>query len=197
MTNQQKNRRILVLLFAMSIIPFCLAWYLSANTGWITTRTNRGELINPPVTTEYNEFSGYDAFSSDNMHELKGRWVLINIVSGVQCGPECLDAMHKSRQLRLMMSKDLLRIRRLALLMRPVAQDVAEGWWKEDTRLLRARPKMSLHDKIQRITGRESGDGGLLIMDPLGNLMLQYKPGFDPYDVKKDLGKLLRISQIG
>jgi hypothetical protein len=34
-------------------------------------------------------------------------------------------------------------------------------------------------------------------MDPLGNLMMQYDPGFDPYDVKKDLKKLLKISQIG
>ena len=34
-------------------------------------------------------------------------------------------------------------------------------------------------------------------MDPMGNLMMQYEPGFDPYKVKSDLMHLLRISQIG
>jgi hypothetical protein len=34
-------------------------------------------------------------------------------------------------------------------------------------------------------------------MDPLGNLMMKYAPGFDPYKVRNDLSKLLRISQIG
>ncbi len=40
-------------------------------------------------------------------------------------------------------------------------------------------------------------DGLLLLMDPLGNLMMRYAPGFDPYKVKDDLKKLLAVSQIG
>jgi hypothetical protein len=43
----------------------------------------------------------------------------------------------------------------------------------------------------------ELTSGMLILMDPLGNLMMQYKAGFDPYAVKSDLKKLLRISQIG
>lgn len=35
------------------------------------------------------------------------------------------------------------------------------------------------------------------LMDPLGNIMMQYESGFDPYKVKSDLHKLLKISQIG
>jgi hypothetical protein len=37
----------------------------------------------------------------------------------------------------------------------------------------------------------------LLLIDPLGNIMMQYEPGFDPYKVKNDLMHLLRASQIG
>jgi hypothetical protein len=46
---------------------------------------------------------------------------------------------------------------------------------------------------------REQGvvDGMLFLMDPLGNIMMQYEPDFDPYKVKSDLRKLLKISQIG
>jgi hypothetical protein len=40
-------------------------------------------------------------------------------------------------------------------------------------------------------------DGMLFLLDPLGNLMMYYEPGFDPYDVVHDLKKLLTVSQIG
>ncbi len=194
---QQKNRRIIMSLFAMSIVPFLIAWYLSMNTSWINTLTNKGELITPPVTTELAEFVGYDQFSQGNMSELKGHWVLVNVIFGDRCNDDCLKAIHKSKQIRLMMNKDLTRIRRLTLLLDDVDQAIAADWWRDDTRLLRSKPKPSLAAKIARIRQDQTSDGILLIMDPLGNLMMQYEPGFDPYDVKEDLGKLLRISQIG
>ncbi|WP_305908497.1 hypothetical protein Q9L42_010405 [Methylomarinum sp. Ch1-1] len=193
---QQKNRRIILLLFAMSVIPFLIAWYLSVNTNWLGGGTNKGELINPPLTTEFDEFVGYDQFSKENMQELKGHWVLVNIIPGKQCEQACREALHKSKQLRLMMNKDLTRIRRLVLLLQPVEPARASVWWEDDSRLLRSNPQDSLIQKIKQIR-QKMPDGMLLLMDPLGNLMMQYAPGFDPYDVKKDLGKLLRISQIG
>ena len=194
---QKKNHRTILIVFAMSIIPFCIAWYLSANTEWMGAGTNKGELIIPPVTTERSEFIGYDTFSKENMKELAGHWVLVNIVPGSECSKACLEAIHKTKQLRLMMNKDLTRIRRLVLLMQPVDNEVASVWWKDDLRLLRATLTKSLSEKIKQIRQGKIEDGMLLLMDPLGNLMMHYEPGFDPYDVKKDLGKLLRISQIG
>ena len=40
-------------------------------------------------------------------------------------------------------------------------------------------------------------EGMLFLIDPLGNLMMQYEAGFNTYKVKDDLMHLLRISQIG
>ena len=131
------------------------------------------------------------------MKELVGHWVLVNIVPGSECGKVCLEAIYKTKQLRLMMNKDLTRIRRLVMLMQPVDNAVASVRWKDDLRLLRATLTKSLSEKIKQIRQGKIEDGMLLLMDPLGNLMMHYEPGFDPYDVKKDLGKLLRISQIG
>jgi hypothetical protein len=64
-------------------------------------------------------------------------------------------------------------------------------------RLLRSKPAASLVQKLKKIRNTDIPEGMLFLMDPFGNLMMQYEPGFDPYKVKKDLGKLLRISQIG
>lgn len=194
---QKKNRRTILLLFSMTIVPFCIAWYMSSNLSWVGNGTNQGQLITPVVTTETSEFVGYDEFSTRNMGELKGHWVLINVLPNGTCNTLCLDSIHNTKQLRLMMSKDISRIRRVALILSDVNESVAKAWWKDDIRLLRSKPSDSLVQKLKKIRKAGILEGMIFLMDPLGNLMMQYEPGFDPYKVKRDLGKLLRISQIG
>ena len=69
--------------------------------------------------------------------------------------------------------------------------------WRLDPQLLKIQPLPSLRGKLEGIFGATIPEGVLLIMDPLGNLMMKYPAGYDPYKVKNDLSKLLRISQIG
>jgi hypothetical protein len=193
----KRNQRVILIVMAMSLIPFVIAWLMTKNPEWLSGRTNKGELIIPPVTTERSELKGYDRFSMDNLSELNGRWVLINVIPGKACDEICQDAIYKTRQLRLMMSKDLTRIRRVVLILDSVDPTMSSDWWKDDSRLIRARPDSTLIDKMKKIRNGRVPDGMLFVMDPLGNLMMQYEPGFDPYDVKADLKKLLQISQIG
>jgi hypothetical protein len=198
MTSQQKqNRRLILIIFGISIIPFCIAWYLSKNPEWIATGTNNGELIVPVITTARAEMQGFDAFSQENIKELPGHWLLINIIPQKTCNAICVEAIHKTKQLRLMLSKDLTRVRRIVLLFNNSDPELAKTWWPNDTRLLHMKPSASLTQKFKTL-GKEPLNGGMLfLMDPLGNIMMRYDTGFDPYKVKGDLKKLLRISQIG
>nr|WP_305890955.1 hypothetical protein [Methylomonas sp. WSC-7] len=178
----------------MSIVPFGFAWFLAKNPDIVKLGTNNGALISPPQVTSADEFSGYDTFSEQNMQELKGHWVLVNPVPK-NCEETCRDALYKTNQLTLMMGKDIARIRRLAVLFDKNYQLPAE--WRDDGRLLKALPAASLQEKLKQLSVQPLPEGMLIIMDPLGNLMMQYAPGYDPYQVKSDLSKLLRISQIG
>lgn len=198
MNNQQKkNRWMVILIFGLSVIPFIFAWWLTGNTGLIKGKINHGDLIAPPVTTERNDLIGLDEFSTSNMHEVTGHWILVNLVPESGCNQLCLDAIHKSKQLRLMMNKDLTRIRRILIVMNNTPQETVQAWLKDDNVILKVRPSETLRKKLLAIRHNNLTDGALLIMDPLGNLMMQYAPGFDPYKVKSDLTHLLRISQIG
>jgi hypothetical protein len=179
----------------MAVIPFVIAWYLAAHPQLVDLGTNNGDLITPPVTTEPNDMSGYDSFSAENIKELQGHWLMINFLPDGKCSQACQDALYKTRQISLMMGKDIARIRRLALLDRNQAAAFPKDW-QEDARLLKMLASPALQAKLQAMA--PSGlDGGLMIMDPLGNLMMKYPAGFDPYQVRNDLSKLLRISQIG
>ncbi|MEO1879643.1 MAG: hypothetical protein ABGX40_06675 [Methylococcales bacterium] len=193
----KKNNRTILIIFAISLIPFILAWYMAANLNWSGKGTNNGELITPPVTTERAEFIGFDDFSRSNMKEVNGHWVLLNVISQKQCSDLCQQAIHKTKQLRLMMNKELTRIRRLVVILSDMDKEAAKLLWKDDLRLLRASAAPSLLQKLKTIRKADVPEGMLFLMDPFGNLMMQYEPGFDPYKVKTDLKKLLRISQIG
>jgi hypothetical protein len=194
----KRNRNKIIIIFAMTIVPFCIAWVLSMNPDVLTSRTNRGELIIPVVVTQRTDITGFDQFSTDNIKELAGHWVILNVVPGQKCAEECLYAMYKTRQLRLMLNKDLTRTRRGVLILDKVDPLLAATWWGDDDRLLRLMPDQELINKLKNLDdAAEIDDGSLFLMDPLGNFMMRYKPGFDVYDIKKDLHKLLKISQIG
>lgn len=192
-----KNKRTIIIIFALSLIPFSIAWFLESNMTWTGKGTNSGELISPIVTTERAEFTAFDDFSAKNMKELMGHWVLVNIIPTSDCNAVCQQAIHKTKQLRLMMNKDLTRIRRVVVLIADADKEVAKQWWKDDTRLLHSVASATLIEKFKKIRKAGIPDGMLFLMDPLGNLMMQYEPEFDPYAVKRDLRKLLKISQIG
>lgn len=194
---QKKNRNLILIIFGMSVIPFLIAFYLKENPGLLKGATNHGELIRPALPTERSDLVGIDSFSDENIKELKGRWVLVNLVPDADCNENCLDAVHKTKQLLLMMGKDLTRIRRTVVLLNPDAEQHIETWWKDDDRLLKTRPSAALFKQLEQLKGEGSENGMLLIMDPLGNIMMRYQPGFNPYDVKSDLRKLLSVSQIG
>ena len=195
-TQLKKNRLTIIGIFAMSIIPFGIAWYLAEHPGSLHLGVSNGSLITPPLTTELSDYSGYDQFTSSNLKELQGHWVLVNLVPEAECGVVCAETLYKSRQLSLMMGKDIARIRRAAIVLAKTAQPVFNPEWQADARLLKVEISPALREKLAAIS-TQSPAGMLLIMDPMGNLMMTYPAGYDPYQVRNDLGKLLRISQIG
>ncbi|MDD5114755.1 MAG: hypothetical protein PHC94_12125 [Methylobacter sp.] len=198
MSNQRnKNRLLIISIFAMSIVPFLMAWGLKKNPQFLSGRTNHGQLIMPAVTTERSELLGFDQFSQDNIKELAGHWLIVNVIPSKECNELCLQSIQKTKQLRLMLNKELTRTRRIVLVLQDVPPEIASKWWESDDTLLKIKPSEAIVKKIADLRSGFIPDGMIFLMDPLGNLMMQYEPGFDPYDVKNDLMHLLRISQIG
>jgi hypothetical protein len=66
-----------------------------------------------------------------------------------------------------------------------------------NSELIRVKPSVELAKKITEIRLGIIPEGMLFLIDPLGNLMMHYEPGFNAYKVKDDLMHLLKISQIG
>jgi len=251
MTPQDKNRITILVIFAMTIVPFLIALALKSNPEFLGSRqTNYGQLVSPAIPTDRADLSGFDAFSQKNMSELPGHWLITNIIPEQHCNEICLDAVLKTKQLRVMLNKELMRTRRVIVLMNEVDAQQAQQWWLKDSLmwrlqntegksktdldadnlkhqqllheqnklddalinrligkdnrefamnsdLIRVKPNAVLRDKLLELNNGKIQDGSLLLLDPLGNIMMKYDPGFDPYKVKNDLMHLLRTSQLG
>ncbi len=242
---QKKNQLLILAIFALTIVPFLIAWGLEKYPSLVKGTTNSGQLIIPPVTTERSDFIGYDTFSAKNIAELAGHWLIVNVIPEMGCKEVCLEALLKSKQLRLMLNKELPRTRRVVIVFKDPTFVQVNQWWLKDTLLsrlhrtknpaddalflsllreenkldealierligaddkefalssdlIRVRPSIELLKKITEIRqGKALSDGLLFLIDPLGNLMMQYESGFNTYKVKEDLMHLLKISQIG
>lgn len=197
MNQQKRNRVLIIVIFAMSIIPFMIAWGLKENPRLLPQAgVNNGKLITPPILTEKTDYLGFDPFSANNLNELPGHWLIANLIPNENCTDVCSEALFKSRQLQLMLNKELTRTRRIAIILKSLSPEQTSGWWHDDERLLRIKPSPAFLEKLKKIRNNDV-DGTLLLIDPLGNVMMQYETGFDPYKVKNDLMHLLKISQIG
>ncbi|MFB3128959.1 MAG: SCO family protein [Lysobacteraceae bacterium] len=188
---------LLVVLFALPfILAYGLYWY-----GWRPGGTiNHGELVQParPIADALlRTLEGRDI----RFHDLRRKWVLVYFGSS-QCGEACERNLYKMRQVRLAQGKDADRILRVFLV--------------TDTHTLdRLRPKLAQYPGMQVITGPAENvktlaqqfalpagsplDGleRIYVVDPLGNLMMSYPAGADASGVRKDLVRLLKVSQIG
>ena len=188
---------LLVALFALPLIlAYGLYWY-----GWRPGGTiNHGELVQParPIADALlRTLEGRDI----RFHDLRRKWVLVYFSSS-QCGEACERNLYKMRQVRLAQGKDADRILRVFLVI--------------DTHTLdRLRPKLAQYPGMQVITGPAENvktlaqqfalpagsplDGleRIYVVDPLGNLMMSYPAGADASGVRKDLVRLLKVSQIG
>ncbi|MDC9729303.1 MAG: hypothetical protein PSN04_08245 [Methyloprofundus sp.] len=194
---KNKNQRTIIIVALISIVPFIIAWGLTESSTFKLASTNKGNLIVPILTTEKADFSGVGAFSEENISELSGHWVMLNYIVGNKCDKLCIESIHATKQIRLMLNKDLTRVRRAVILQAGKQEESFSSWWEADLRLLKLQASQTLLDKIKVFKPEGIENGSIIIMDPLGNLMMHYDANYDPYAVKSDLKKLLRISQIG
>jgi hypothetical protein len=191
-----RSRALILLIALMSVVPFTLAWYYARHPELITRRTNYGTLILPARPLDYATLFAKPLSPPDALAELKGRWILLHVASG-ECGPACTDTLYKTHQVRLMLNKEIPRVRRLLLVPEESPPDRYAPLLKGDDSLGLAAASPALRQALATAVGKPPAETMVLLLDPLGNLMMWYDTGFDPYGLVKDLKHLLKASQIG
>lgn len=198
-----RSRLTLIFLFLICVGPFLGAWVLYGFQGPLDTSetTNAGELVHPakpldPVTLPVIASRG-------NEEEIRvpvdRKWTVI-YVAAEGCEADCREVLWATRQIRLSMGRDMARIQRVLLL--PAARSDSDYFREDHPDLMvldMSKPDAGgFIEQFELDDGVLPGEGGrLYIVDPLGNLMMYFLPGFDPDDFMDDMKRLLRVSQIG
>lgn len=174
---------------APAIASYCVYYFVRPEA-----RSNYGELIEPqrpmpPLHLRTLDGRPYDAAA------LRGKWLML-MVAGGDCDAGCADRLYHLRQVRLTTGKDRDRVVRVWLVpdAAPLSTQVIREY--DGTEMLRADP-VELSGWLTAGTVQPRYGERIYVVDPLGNLMMQFPLDADPTRTKRDLAKLLRASRIG
>lgn len=185
---RRSGRWTLALIFAVCVIPF-VASYLVFYLWPPQSRMNYGTLIDPrPFPAAALERVDGSRFS---IAELKGRWVMVH-VDGSACGEPCRRKLYQMRQVRLTQGREIGRIERVWLVRDDGPVDSALMREYDGTHVARAGAAT-----FSALPAERDAADHIYLIDPLGNLMLRFPKDADPSRMKKDLERLLKVSNVG
>jgi cytochrome oxidase Cu insertion factor (SCO1/SenC/PrrC family) len=195
-----KNRIILLTIFGIAMIPLLVAIGMKV-TGWRPAHTtNYGQLIQPakPLADVGLERRTGKPI---RLQDLRRRWLLVTFSKGA-CIGACANSIYKMRQVHVAQGKYQKRVQRMLVVL-------PKGPKPDFGPMVKAYPDMivvtgpvsdeqALGKQLQ-IPGGTALDqeGWIFVVDPIGNYMMRYPPDADPVGIRKDLARLLRVSQVG
>jgi hypothetical protein len=196
--SDRQQRRKLLGLAALFFMPLVIAFALYYGGYTPRGHVNHGDLIDPArplpqvaLATLKGGTTGPDF--------LRGRWSLVYVAGG-DCDERCQRVLEDARQVRLALREDTPRVQRVLLYAAPCC---------DASLRLQSQPDLTSAD-VSGPAGQAllavfpsyarvpvAFAGRLYLVDPLGNLLMSYAPGFEKKSLLEDLKKLLKLSHIG
>jgi cytochrome oxidase Cu insertion factor (SCO1/SenC/PrrC family) len=187
--NQLKGRLALVGIALMFFVPIFLSWYLvffSDYKDGIKT-VNYGELISPIINLSDLDMK---SFSDDKLYSHDKTWILAFLIQE-ECNELCQENFYQIRQIRLAIGKDQDKLERLVLAKATLDwgnyKNEYPGQKYIDSSMINFDGIISAFKSNPELKG-----DSIYLIDPYGNLMMQYKNGTDPTGIIKDIERLIR-----
>ncbi len=203
-TNKPAVKRSLtpmVLVFLCSLAPIVAAFVVYMNPQWWPGESsNYGTLLSPqrpmPAASELR-LTTLDGKPFD-LESLKGKWLLV-AADGAACPESCARKLFITRNSHASQGKNVDRLARVWFITDDAAvpDKVLEAY--KGTVMVRVDPDQLARFLLARDTaaGQPGLQDPIWVIDPLGNLMMQYPAEADGVRVRKDISKLVYNSRIG
>lgn len=191
----------MVLVFLCSLAPIVAAFVVYMNPQWWPSdSSNYGTLVTPqrpmPEASELR-LTTLDGKPFD-LQSLKGKWLLV-AADGAACPESCARKLFITRNSHASQGKNVDRLARVWFITDDAAvpDKVLEAY--KGTVMVRVDPDQLARFLLARDTaaGQPGLQDPIWVIDPLGNLMMQYPAEADGVRVRKDISKLVYNSRIG
>lgn len=197
---RKHRRRTLLLLFAVFALPVVVAYALYFS-GWRPeTSSNYGELVQPPRPLPDLTLTTLDG-GTLRLETLRGKWSLV-IFTAAECLTPCERNLDKMRRVILAQGENAERVRPVFAVTDARAVDWLHYAIKDypGTLVLTGpSPAMrALAAHFELVPGAApEGLNRIYLVDPIGNFMMSWPADADANRLRKDLARLLRVSQMG
>ena len=198
MTKQKIKLVLLMLLFLVPPAAAYLLFYLDFRPAG---GANYGGLVDPaqPVKDD----TGLKTLDGGEFRfrENERKWTLL-FLGDPDCDDNCEKNLYKIQQVRLTQEKNMGRVRSVVVLPADTPSTEIEGIRGAYPGIIIVLAQAGVYAGLvaQFRNGDDpnlQGAGRVYIVDPIGNIMMSYKRRADAGGMKKDLKRLLRISQLG
>lgn len=196
----RRARRRLLLLVAIFSLPVLIAYALYFS-GWRPeTGGNYGELVQPPRALPELALQTLDG-EALRVSELRGKWTLF-MFGAAECLAPCAATLDKMHRIILAQGKEAARVRAAFVVTDLRARDWLQYAIKDYPGTLvltgSADTMRMLVSTFTLSQGAPLNDPNrIYVVDPLGNLMMSYPAEAEANRMRKDLARLLRVSQVG
>jgi hypothetical protein len=201
-SNKRRSRGTLIVIFLMSLAPLVAALLVYFNPSLRPEGSvSYGTLIQPQRPTP--SATALPATTLDgkpfDLASLKGKWLLL-AADDAACPESCARKLFILRNSHASQGKHVERLMRVWFITddQPVPEKVLEAY--KGTVMVRIKPEVLKQFLLPQASAAEAPEAlrkPMWIIDPLGNLILQYPPEADPEKFRNELRKLLANSRIG
>lgn len=187
------GRRQLLLVALVFLGPLiAAAWMYFSESDWAPgSSTNHGRLLEP--FTNLNDENLQRSFRDLGNGEINKYWILV-YSNAAECRESCRKALFRQRQIRLMLGGEMGRVLRVFL---HGAASPDKVVLDQQHRGLKTINDIGLGNLLQKKRPADLPEGGLYLIDPLGNLVMYFADELAPGDVVDDIKHLLSLSRIG
>jgi len=198
--NPSGTRRKLLLIAALFALPMLVAYALYYS-GWRPEAVHpHGELVQPAHPVADAALVLLDG-KPMRFSELRGKWTLVTF-SAAECLSPCERNLVKMRQVIAAQGKEAERIQSMLIVKDARTRDWLNYAIKNYPGMRAVIGPPEAFDALAREFTLPAGSpldnlNRIYLVDPLGNFMMSYPADADPTGMRKDLARLLRISQIG
>ena len=175
------QRMVLLALSAIFVAPLALAWALYHTAdGQPQGGLQHGELLLPLHRLESLSLTNVDGKPLDTVI-FNGRWTLL--YHSDHCAADCQQLLSMLQRVRLAQGHSMAQVQRvLVLAALPSANEIAHL-------------VVGAHDlRVASASRWPLESGYVYLLDPQGNLVMRYPPGFEPRGLLKDLQRLLHVA---
>ncbi|MEI2415413.1 hypothetical protein V8Z80_04440 [Orrella sp. JC864] len=190
----------LIAILLVTLAPIVGAFVVYFNPQWWPSQaTNYGQLVTPQRPMPEAGALALATLDGQpfDLNSLKGEWLLV-AADTAECDEACARKLFVLRNSHASQGKNVDRLRRVWFILDdgPVPQKVLDAY--RGTVMVRARREQLEPFLLDGTPHAGQGlRGPMWIIDPNGNLILQYPDQADPLGFRKDVSKLVYNSRIG